>query len=104
MHKIYLVPSTHSVSENVKDEFITINKGTESNPVYEWEQIGSTTVDLSDYVTDSELTSVLLSYVTTENFILALNGKQDKIDENHKLDYSLLDNTPVIPAAQVNSD
>lgn len=32
----------------------------------------------------------------------ALNGKQDVIDANNKLDYSLLSNTPTIPAAANN--
>lgn len=34
----------------------------------------------------------------------ALSGYQPLIDNANKLDYSLLDNTPTIPAAQVNSD
>lgn len=34
----------------------------------------------------------------------ALSGYQPLIDNDNKLDYSLLDNTPTIPAAQVNSD
>lgn len=34
----------------------------------------------------------------------AINGKQDTIDADHKLDYSLLENTPTIPAAQVPAD
>ena len=33
-----------------------------------------------------------------------IDGKQPTIDANHKLDYSLLDNTPTIPVAQVQSD
>lgn len=34
----------------------------------------------------------------------ALSGYQPLIDNDNKLDYSLLDNTPTIPAAQVQSD
>ena len=34
----------------------------------------------------------------------SLDAKQPLIDSSHKLDYSLLDNTPTIPAAQVQSD
>ena len=30
------------------------------------------------------------------------NGKQDKIDSSHKLDYSLIDNTPTIPVVPTN--
>lgn len=40
---IYLVPSTTPGEENIYDEYIYVNSN--------WEHIGSTTVDLSDYVT-----------------------------------------------------
>lgn len=40
---IYLVPSTTPGEENIYDEYIYVNGN--------WEHIGSTTVDLSDYVT-----------------------------------------------------
>lgn len=40
---IYLVPATTPSAENVYDEYIYVNGN--------WEHIGSTTVDLSDYVT-----------------------------------------------------
>lgn len=55
---IYLVPSASGAVENIKDEFITI----EENAVYKWEQIGSTAIDLSGYVTDDELTAILTGY------------------------------------------
>lgn len=58
MYKIYLIPSSNSATNNAKDEFITIRSGTEGSYTYSWEQIGSTTVDLSNYVqADSALTS-----------------------------------------------
>jgi hypothetical protein len=34
----------------------------------------------------------------------SLDGKQPTIDNNHKLDYGLLSNTPTIPDAQIQSD
>ena len=45
MYKIYLVPSANPETQNVKDEYITV----ESNGSYSWEQIGSTAIDLSGY-------------------------------------------------------
>ena len=48
MYKIYLIPSPNSVNQNVKDEYITLQNG--SN--YTWEQIGSTELDLSSYLTE----------------------------------------------------
>ena len=40
---IYLVPSTKPEAENIYDEYIYVNNN--------WEHIGSTSIDLSDYVT-----------------------------------------------------
>lgn len=48
MYKIYLVPAPNSFNQNVKDEYITLQNG--SN--YTWEQIGSTEIDLSSYLTE----------------------------------------------------
>lgn len=48
--KIYLVPHDHKQESNVKDEYIAYNSGTEESPVYLWEKIGSTDIDLSSYV------------------------------------------------------
>lgn len=60
MHKIYLVPSADPQTQNVKDEYITIDNGTEAQTRYTWEQIGSTAIDLSGYVTTSDLNNYLL--------------------------------------------
>lgn len=45
-HTIYLVPSAVPETENVYNEYMYIN--------YQWEQIGSTAVDLSGYYTKTE--------------------------------------------------
>lgn len=44
---IYLVPSGMSLDKNTKDEYIYVNGF--------WELIGSTAIDLSDYVQKSDL-------------------------------------------------
>lgn len=48
--KIVLIPSTNPQTQNEKDEYIIQRTGTDPNYTYAWEQIGSTTVDLSNYV------------------------------------------------------
>ena len=53
--------------------------------------------DLTNYYKKSET-------YTKQEVEDGLSEKQDIIDANHKLDYSLLDNTPSIPAAQVPAD
>ena len=77
MFKIYLVPSIGPESNNIKDEFVTL----QNDNVYSWEQIGSTAVDLSGYSTTAEMNTAIAS---------AIAGKQDKIDSSHKLNADLL--------------
>lgn len=95
MNKIYLVPSSDPQTQNIKDEYITL----ESSGSYSWEQIGSTAIDLSDYVTTTALNTALADYTTSTDLSTLLAGYQTKIDSTHKLDYSLIDNTPTIPTA-----
>lgn len=50
MGKIYLVPaSREGIDKNVKAEYVTIKAGTAEAPVYSWEKIGDTNLDLSGY-------------------------------------------------------
>lgn len=75
--KIYLVPSANPDEQNVKDEFITIQDGN----TYAWEQIGSTAVNLSGYVTTQQLNNALAAYTTTEALTTLLAAKQDTISD-----------------------
>lgn len=71
MHKIYLVPSTNPKTQNAKDEFITIQNGSD----YAWEQIGTTTIDLSNYHTIAQETEAINSAIApfkTEEQIRAI--------------------------------
>jgi hypothetical protein len=56
---IYLVPKQDPQVPDVKDEYINLD-GTTSG----WELIGNTQIDLSNYVTTSDLTTALQSYAT----------------------------------------
>ena len=58
---IYLVPSTNPKTQNIKDEFITVLDGS----TYKWEQIGSTTVDLSGYSTTAEMNQAIALALTS---------------------------------------
>lgn len=75
---IYLVPSSDPQAQNIKDEFITIDNGSEAQTRYTWEQIGSTAIDLSGYVTTSALNTALANYTTTADLTTLLSGKADK--------------------------
>jgi len=80
MNKIYLVPSTNPETKNVKDEYITISATDQGTTTYSWEQIGSTTVDLSGYYTSQQtdaaisnaLNTALASYSTTTQMTAAI--------------------------------
>lgn len=78
---LYLIGPTGSGSDKYEEYVYSSNT---------WVKIGDTSIDLSGYVTTSTLNT-------------ALAAKQDLIDSTHKLDYSLLDNTPTIPAAGIPS-
>ena len=74
---IYLVPSSTSRTKNVKDEYINLD-GTVSG----WECIGSTSVDLTDYVTNEALNSALQTYVTEAALNEAIANKSDVFQFN----------------------
>ena len=65
MNKIYLVPSTNPKTKNVKDEFITIATTDQGTTTYSWEQIGSTTVDLSGYSTTEQMNTAISNAINT---------------------------------------
>ena len=56
MYRIYLVP-TSSISGNIYSEYITIQNGS----TYTWEKIGTTEMDLSNYVTKTDLSGIDVS-------------------------------------------
>lgn len=53
---IYLVPSTSAGTSNAYDEYIYVNQN--------WEMIGTTAVDLSDYYTKSEVNALIPTKVS----------------------------------------
>lgn len=79
---IYLVPKQDPQVPDIKAEYINLD-GTTSG----WELIGNTQIDLSNYVTDAELTAALQNYVTTSDLTTAL------------ADYATLDNSGAFPDA-----
>lgn len=69
---IYLVPSADPQSQNIKDEYVNINGTSEG-----WEKIGTTDIDLSQYVSRTELNTTLNGYVQkngTDRLMTAAEG------------------------------
>lgn len=61
INKIYLVISQDSEVQNIYEEFIWVfNEDTEE---YEWERIGNASIDLDNYFTKPEITTLLLGKV-----------------------------------------
>ena len=50
-HTLYFVPSANPQTQNIYDEYLYTN--------YQWEQVGSTSVDLSDYYTKTQVDTLL---------------------------------------------
>lgn len=82
---LYLVPKAESQTQNVYDEYVYANNT--------WEKIGDTEIDLSNYVTTTDLNTALASYTTTADLTTLLAGKQNTIDSTHKLSSDLVDDT-----------
>lgn len=90
---LYLIGPTGSGADKYEEYVYDTTK-----PVAErWIKIGDTSIDLSGYVTTQALNTALAAYTTTNDLATLLSGKQDTIDAQHKLDYSLIANTPTIP-------
>ena len=75
---IYLVPKTTPETSNACDEYIWQDNA--------WELIGSTEIDLSDYVTDEDLTTALQDYLTTSAFNTAIANYYTKTEIGNLLD------------------
>lgn len=101
---IYLVPSTNPQTQNTKDEYVNTN-GTSLG----WEKIGTTDIDLSDYVTTSQLNTALDGKVDkngTDRLMTAAEGtKLDGIAAGAEVNTIVsitVDGAPVIPDANRN--
>ena len=62
---IYLVPSAHAVSGNIKDEYITLTRDEGSGVIYYFEQIGETAIDLSNYYTKAQTNAEISLAINT---------------------------------------
>lgn len=72
---IYLVPKDDPQVQDIKEEYINIT-GTPDG----WERIGDTSIDLSGYVTDDELTAALAAYVTNSDLTTVLSNYARIVD------------------------
>lgn len=64
---IYLIPSQDPETSNIKDEYINLD-GTSQG----WELIGTTDIDLTNYVTLTQLSTILNDYVTSSGLSTVL--------------------------------
>jgi len=75
---IYLVPKTTALTNNVYDEYIWQDNA--------WELLGSTEIDLSNYVTTTDLATALADYVTSSTFNTTIANYYTKTEVGNLLD------------------
>ena len=59
---LYFVPNSGS-GNNSMDEYMWVNKGTTENPNFGFEKVGSTGVDLTNYLQDSDVVGITNSEI-----------------------------------------
>lgn len=69
MNIIYLVPSTDPKTQNIKEEYITI----EDNGTYSWEHIGSTAISLAGYATETWVNAQISDFLTNTEIQQLIN-------------------------------
>ena len=74
---IYLVSKSQTSEDNIYDEYIWVNN--------DWELIGTTQIDLSNYVTNDSLSSTLSNYVTTTSLNSTLENYSTTSEINQTL-------------------
>lgn len=101
MGKIYLVADEHSETDKY-DEFITIEK----EEVYNWEKIGNTDIDLSDYVKKTRTIAgiALTDSITKVELLKALNVADGatKVDESTVSGWGFTKNQGTVNSVKMN--
>lgn len=121
-HTIYFIASSSSQTGNVYDEYMYINDN--------WEQVGSTAVDLSNYYTKSEIdtsvgnalalkqdTLTAGTNITIQNNVISATGGADVVEltqdeydalptasKNNGKIYSITDATIITPMTKAQAD
>lgn len=75
---IYLVPTGDTTGINLYDEYMFIND--------KLEQVGNWDIDLSNYVTESELNTTLTRYITSSIFETEIGALEDQISDLEAVD------------------
>lgn len=92
---IYLLRNSETTGSDLFEEYIYVNNA--------WELLGAQTIDLSDYVTTSDLNTALASYVTSTSLATTLLGYVTTATWNTlgavatSNSYNDLDDKPTIP-------
>lgn len=74
VNRIYLVPKTDTQTQDLFDEFVWVNKGTEESPNWGWEWITTKQieVDLTNYTTTTKVEELLLERSKKEHEVGSL--------------------------------
>ena len=68
---LYFIPAKEPSENNIYDEYSWVNKGTEEEPAWDWEHLGSpkVVIDLTDYAKKTELPTKTSQLTNDSDFI-----------------------------------
>jgi hypothetical protein len=85
---VYLLKTSETETDNLYTEYIYVKVSEQTS---QWEKLGTQTLDLTNYVTTTDLNNALANYTTTTALNSLLSGKVDK-DGNKVLSTNDFDN------------
>ena len=92
---IYLVPSSTTTEKNVRDEYLTIKTGDDASATYSWELIGSTAIDLEDYL-NKKNDSYIKDSSYNDNLLVITKG------DDNTIEVSIPSNVTIEDASETN--
>ena len=99
-HTLYFVPSADPQTQNIYDEYLYTNN--------EWEQVGSTAVDLSDYYNKTQVDTLLddkmSDYYTKPQVNTLLDDKMSDYYNKTQVDTLLVDKAEIVEITQAEYD
>ena len=91
---IYMTPVSSGSGNNYYNEYITTRSGSEGAYTYSWELIGSTQVDLSNYVQKSRtIAGITLENDITASALRTALNVEDGAEQNVQSDWNQTDST-----------
>ena len=97
---IYFVPTSDPNDNNIFEEYVYVNEGTEDNPKWDWELLGTTKVDLSNYVKNTDIATTSKAGIVKvgDGLTTSLGYLVIARASNAMIDAKTNQNYPIVPA------